>query len=116
MKDNLPTSDQVEWNLSSALIAEIQSLLSISTRLYLAGNLKKAFWALKAVKFRFIQSLENKERTSLRKIEKDFYEAINNKKTNVMAFLYEKYTEEIMDLLEAYGYLIPKKKDSTRIS
>lgn len=114
MKETLPTSDQVEWNLSSALIAEIQSLLSISTRLYLAGNLKKAFWALKAVKFRFIQSLETKERESLRKIEKDFYEASNNK--NKMAYFYEKYTEDIMDLLEAYGYLIPKKKDSTRIS
>ena len=76
--------NQVEWNLSSALIAEIQSLLSISSKLYLVGNLKKAFWSLKAVKFRFIQSLNNDERKKLRDIEKDFDKSINNKNKTVV--------------------------------
>lgn len=113
MKENLSQVDQVEWNLSSALITEIQSLLSISSRLYLSGNLKKAFWSLKAVKLRFIQSLETKEREELKEIEKKFNES---KDTNKTAYVYDVYTEKIMDLLQAYGYLIPLKKDHTRIS
>ena len=116
MRDNFNIADQVEWNLSAALISEIQGLLSISTRLYLAGNLRKAFWALKAVKFRFIQSLNKEERKELKDIEKEFYEAIKDSKKGKMAYLYEKYTEGIMDFLEMYGYLIPKKKDITKIS
>lgn len=114
MKENYSTVDQVEWNLSAALIAEIQSLLSISSRLYLAGNLKKAFWSLKAVKFRFIQSLDAEERKKLKTIEQNFKR--NNDNKNKMAYLYDRYTESIMDLLQEYGYLIPLKKDHTRIS
>ncbi len=116
MIDNFTHQDQVEWNLSSALIAEIQSLLSISNRAYLNGNLSKAFWCLKTVKFRLIQSLDPKERTSLKEIEMNFMKAMKERKKPMMAYLYEKYTENIMDYLEAYGYLIPKKKDSKRIS
>ena len=116
MRDNIPSQDQVEWNLSSALINEIQALLSISTRLYLAGNIRKAFWSLKAVKFRFIQSLNSEERTLLKDLEKEFFHSINKKEKNKMAYVYDVYTEKIMDFLEMYGYLIPKKKDITRIS
>lgn len=122
MIDNLSQSNQVEWNLSSAIVGEIQRLLSVSTTAYLNGNLVKAFWCLKAVKFRFIQSLtkdmgeEKGERSKLKGIEKSFYESSKKNKRNEMAYYYDIYTETIMDLLEEYGYLIPKKKDSTRIS
>ncbi len=116
MTDNLIQPDQVEWNLSSALIAEIQSLLSISNRAYLGGNLARAFWCLKTVKFRFIQSLDKEERGVLKELEKKFIKAIRAKQKPVMAYLYEEYTEKIMDFLQQYGYLIPKKKDSKRIS
>ena len=71
---------------------------------------------MKGVKFRFIQSLNKEERKKLKGFEHEFYEAIKNNNRGKLAYLYEIYTEEIMDLLEQYGYLIPKKKDSTRIS
>lgn len=116
MTDNLTHPDQVEWNLSSALIAEIQNLLSISNRAYLNGNLIKAFWCLKAVKFRFIQSLDPEERKELKELEKDFTKAIKEHKKSERAYIYEHYTEKIMDFLQLYGYLIPLKKDSKRIS
>ena len=116
MTDNYNQSDQVEWNLSSALIAEIQSLLSISNRAYLSGNLSKSFWCMKTVKFRFIQSLNPDERTSLKTIEMNLIKAMREKKGGWMAYLYENYTEKIMDYLQLYGYLIPLKKDSKRIS
>ncbi|HEC37461.1 hypothetical protein LCGC14_0476660 [marine sediment metagenome] len=116
MIDNYNQPDQVEWNLSSAVIGQIQSLLEISSRAYLNGNLSKAFWCLKASKFRFIQSLNPKERKSLRNMEMKFMKAMKQRKKSMMAYLYEEYTEKLMDYLEAYGYLIPKKKDSTRIS
>jgi len=116
MENINPTSNQVEWNLSSAVIGEIQTLLGISNRSYLNGNLSKAFWCLKAVKFRFIQSLNTEERNGLKKLEKSFMLGIKERKKGYMAYIYEGYTEKIMDLLELYGYLIPKKKDSKRIS
>ncbi len=106
--------NQVEWNLSQALIAEMQYLLTTANKLFLSGNLDRAFWALKAVKFRFIQSLDPEERKKLKEIEKDFYDNMKNK--NQQARTYDKYNETIMDYLEAYGYLIPQKKDTHRIS
>ena len=75
MKDNLQ-QDQVEWNLSSGIVSEIQNLLNTANRLYINGNILKAFWCLKSVKFRFIQSLAPNERKALRKIEKSFYDEV----------------------------------------
>ncbi len=115
MKDNLQ-QDQVEWNLSSGIVSEIQNLLNTANRLYINGNILKAFWCLKSVKFRFIQSLAPDERKALRKIEKSFYDQRQELNRNKMAYHYEDYNEKIMDLLDVYGYLIPKKKDSKRIS
>lgn len=111
--DNIKVN-QVEWNLSQALIAEMQYLLTTANKLFLSGNLNRAFWALKAVKFRFIQSLDPEERKKLKKIEKDFYD--NSKNKNQQARTYDEYNEKIMDYLESYGYLIPQKKDTHRIS
>ncbi len=116
MKDNLSDNKEVEWNLSSGIVSEIQNLLNTSNRLYINGNILKAFWCLKSVKFRFIQSLMETERTDLRNIEKSFYEERQESNRNKMTFFYEEYNEKIMDLLDEYGYLIPKKKDSKRIS
>ena len=110
--DNIKLN-QVEWNLSQALIAEIQYLLATANKLFLNGNINRAFWALKAVKFRFIQSLDTEERDKLKKIEKDFYDTKNK---NQQARTYDEYNEKIMDYLEVYGYLIPQKKDTHRIS
>lgn len=115
MKDNL-SQEQVEWNLSSGIVSEIQNLLNTANRLYINGNILKAFWCLKSVKFRFIQSLAPDERKALRKIEKSFYDERQELNKNKMAYHYEDYNEKIMDLLDDYGYLIPKKKDSKRIS
>ena len=116
MKDNLSDNQQVEWNLSAGIVSEIQTLLNNTNRLYINGNILKAFWCLKSVKFRFIQSLTSDERKELRKIEKVFYEEKEKSNRNKMTFFYEEYNEKIMDLLDVYGYLIPKKKDSKRIS
>ncbi len=116
MTDNIPTSNQVEWNLSSGIVSEIQNLLNTANRLYINGNILKAFWCLKSVKFRFIQSLTKPERKNLKEIEKSFYDQRQESNRNKMAYYYEEYNEKIMDSLDDYGYLIPKKKDSSRIS
>ncbi len=108
------SNQQVDWNLAAAILGEIQSLLGTATRLYLSGNITRAFWTLKAVKFRFIQSLNEDERKALKKLEKRFRKHIGS--PGAKAYLYDIYQEEIMDLLETYGYLIQKKKDSHRIS
>ncbi|KKN40797.1 hypothetical protein LCGC14_0730130 [marine sediment metagenome] len=108
------SSQQVDWNLAAAILGEIQQLLGTATRLYLAGNITKAFWTLKAVKFRFIQSLNEDERKNLKRLEKKFRKYIN--RSEAKAYVYDLYQEVIMDLLETYGYLIQKKKDSHRIS
>ncbi|KKN65827.1 hypothetical protein LCGC14_0477630 [marine sediment metagenome] len=116
MEENLSHNKEVEWNLSAGIVGEIQNLLNTANRLYINGNILKAFWCLKSVKFRFIQSLEKDERKELRKTEKTFYEEREKSNRNKMTFYYEEYNEKIMDLLDEYGYLIPKKKDSKRIS
>ena len=112
--DERHTTQQVEWNLSSAIILEIQALLSKASNYYLGQNIKKAFWTLKTLKFRFIQSLDVDERKELKEIEKDFVS--NHKNKGKVIILYESYAEKIMDLLDSYGYLLQKKKDSTRIN
>ncbi len=91
-------------------------MLNRATMLYLNGNIIKAYWSLKSVKFRFIQSLDPVERKGLRNMEENFFKARKENKSNAMAYEFEKYNEKIMDLLESYGYLIQKKKDSFRIS
>ena len=112
--DERHTTNQVEWNLSAGILQEIQALLSKASNYYLGQNIKKAFWTLKTLKFRFIQSLEDKERKELKKIEEDFVS--NHKDKGKVIILYENYAEKIMDLLDSYGYLLQKKKDSTRIN
>ena len=108
------TTQQVEWNLSSAIILEIQALLNKASGYYNGHNIRKAFWTLKTLKFRFIQSLDKPEREELKTIEKDFIDNHNSK--GKVIIIYENYAEKIMDLLDSYGYLLQRKKDSTRIS
>ncbi len=123
MEGNLPAADQVEWNLSAALVAEIQTLLLKATAAYNKGGIPQAFYFMKSIKFRFVQSLDKDERKKLRSIEGIFSKikrgylkigSYNSKDS--LSIVYERYNIEIMDLLQLYGYLIPLKKDSTRIS
>lgn len=123
MEENITHTEQVEWNLSAALVSEIQSLLLRATTTYNRGNILQAFYFMKSIKLRFIQSLDNIERKKLRSIEGIFSKVkrgylkigkLNSRDSLVV--IYEKYSISIMDLLQLYGYLIPLKKDTTRIS
>ncbi len=110
----------VAWNLSSALVSEIQSLLLEATRNYNAGRIKQAYWYMKSVKLRFVQSLTDDERKDLKKKEIFFQKVSNgiikpntpNLKWDLCA-IYENYNIAVMDLLNSYGYLIPTKKEAT---
>jgi hypothetical protein len=125
---------EVAWNLSQALIMEISNLLQRANNHYLKGELDKAFYCLKAIKFRIIQDLNPEERKVLSDLEDTYSQLIhalaeftsspNNAKNNMPENVikiskqkgpegYEKYNETLMDLLGKYGYTISKKEDRT---
>jgi len=124
-------SEQVSWTLSLALINHLASLLQQATNYYLAGDIEKAFFRLKAVRMRIIQNLKDTDKHPERKkcIDKEieFAKKKINKKLltdNPGDYLkakqdqmrtYEEYNTLIMDLLEKYGYLIKKREDRTSI-
>ncbi len=110
---------EVAWNLSQALISEIQNLLLLASSKYNRGEIQKAFYYMKSVKLRFIQSLDKTERNALKKIELSFIKLklkyYGRDLSGRQSSTYEFYTEKIMDLLNDYGYLVPLKKSSHKI-
>ena len=113
------TTSAVSWNLSQQLIFELNNLLVLADKRYLSGNISGWFFHLKAVKMRITQSLNNDERKILEGFEKQIIVFENLKPTpenrTLLVTLIEKYNEQLMDFLEKYGYLIQKKKDSTKM-
>lgn len=101
------------WNLSQQIIFQIANLLQSTSRAYLAGDLQGAFFKVREVKIliysalnpserKFLADLESKIATS-RKLKLKYHEAIME------------YREQMMILLDKYGYGVGKKKDSTKM-
>ena len=117
-------TEKVSWNLAAGLLQEIQLHLIRASNFYLAGNLERWFYQLKAVKMRIISSLNQEERLALKNLETEImYDIvphsnpiINRSKKEHAALHIETYNESLFDMLEKYGYLVQKQEDRTRIN
>ncbi len=133
------TEQQVEWNLSGPLIAEIAGLLALASAHNLKGKYQKQFITLRAVRMRFIQNLEKDERKNLYDTESEFASNMSKSKMtaeeircmhdgshdsrakdrtlawNTAMTSLEEYNTLIMDLLDKYGFLLNRKTDSSKI-
>lgn len=123
---NTSSTTEVSWNLSQAVIYELQNLLTQATNNYIRGDPIKSYFCLKAVKMRVIASFKPEERKSLRKLEIDIAEQITQIRKeedslrkqellNIFSAHYEFYNEKLIDLLDKYGYLISKKQETSRM-
>ena len=124
---------KVSWNASSGLISEISNRRSYANNFFVNGDIKKAFNTLISIKQSVIQSFNKEERQSLAKYEEIFDKisfalsksaSISFNQTTRKAFIdakniatkiYSKYNDELMDLLDKYGYLIGEQTDSSKM-
>ena len=117
-EDKKILEEQVAWNLSGQLVEQISALLFKASELFLDGKIPQAFHGLVAVKHRFIQNLNDEDRKRLTLLESYFITIRNSNKLQQypkihlgkLTQAYSIYNAEIMDLLEQYGYTIPKTK------
>lgn len=133
MKEEYPQQDhnsQVAWNLSSSLIMEVSELLVKADQEYLQGKPDNAYYSMKAIKMRIVNSLNAEERKYLKAMESKVVRWVSianmyaskykykeaSQARAVLAEKYEEYNETIMDLLDKYGYLIQRKEDKTKIN
>lgn len=125
---------KVAWNISQGIITEIANRRSYANTFFVNGDIKKAFSTLISIKQSVIQSLTSSERESLKKIEDKFNKlskflssnsagSFNNNvreayntSVSLATKLYSKYNDELMDLLENYGYLIGEQTDASKMN
>jgi len=114
--------EQVSWNLSAILIMSIGEMLSRGNRYYIMGRIQEQFFCFKSIKMQIIQSLTKNERALLSDMETKIWnkkvQSKGNKNTlayHNFVYFVEGYQNLVMDLLDQYGYLISKKKDSKHI-
>jgi len=121
-------NEKVSWNLAQNLVMEIGEILHESTKAYLSGDIIKWFFQQKAIKMLVVSSLGKDERkimsdreTVISQLIKPATSEFVSPKVNQravrakLAFLVEKYSECLMDLLEKYGYLISKRENAGRM-
>ena len=105
----MDVGERVSWNLSEGLIRQLSNLLAQSNARYLAGNIEGAFYCLKVVRQRIIQSLKEDEREKCFELEKKFsnnsFSSINQKEQHnnfkmKQYLVYDKYNTLLMDYLE----------------
>jgi len=114
--------EQVSWNLSAILIMSIGEMLTRANRYYIQGLIQQQFFCFKSIKLQIIQSLTKNERALLTDMETKIWnkkvQSKGNKNTAAyhnFVYFVEGYQNLVMDLLDQYGYLIGKKKDSKHI-
>lgn len=136
--------EEVSWSMDVGLLHQITILLDLSSQFSMKGQYNKMLDALICCKSKFIQALNKEEREGLKKLEKDMSLAVHShtlitnsnlkyylmqNRSNEKLFqklekqyggklqpLVENYQEKLMDLLDSYGYLNKKKKDSTKMN
>jgi hypothetical protein len=124
---------KVSWNASEGLIMEISNRRVSANTWFIAGNLRKAFHTLTAIKQSVIQSFSKTEREKLKGYEEKFgkisavltsgYSSSFNGSTRQLysqAYrlglkFYSDYNDTLMDLLEERGYLIGEQSDASKM-
>ena len=114
------------WNLAQHIIREISLLLYKASQSFVAANFNVAMQNLQAIRLRIAPNLESKELKTLEYIEIKFLKQLpktratgfntgDPKATTETYKLYKEYNDVLMGYLKKYGYLIPPKKDKTRL-
>lgn len=112
-------NNQVDWNLSAELVRQIGESLAEAGYWFKKGRPDKQFFCLLNVKGRFIQSIKPEEEKVLEKKELEIHR-VNRRlegiqRRNQMGYLVLQYNNEIMKLLQKYGYLVGLKKNKEKI-
>jgi len=127
--EEIEKPQEVSWNLSMILIAEIGNLLNHASNNYVKRNYGKAFDYLKAVKMRVVAYLSKDEINKLSDMEDKAYKYIEFSKpkgfnpigesyyenTFKLWKLLDEYNTFLFSLLRKYGLLIPMKEDTSKL-
>ena len=129
----MDSDKKVSWNASEGLIMELSNRRSMANTHFISGNIKKAFNTLISIKQSVIQSFKEEERETLKKIENKFSQISpalvqslsssfnkSSRKLYINAYklaikFYSEYNDNLMDLLESYGYLIGEQSDASKM-
>jgi len=119
MDDNNPPSvEQSAWNLSQMLIFQISQLLQEASLFYTKGNVRKAYFKTREIRFLIHADLTEEEIKECKRLEK-LFSVLPSKRpmraVQIQEYFLTKYREEIFNLLKKYGYLVSKKEESTRM-
>ena len=121
---------QVSWNLSQSIIQEMSNLFQRADDNYINRNYSKAFECYRTIKQRAIQSFNPEERKKFQAIEEEIllslsassdeniknnHPALFRKAINNIFKKLDEYNTLLMDTLNKYNYLIPPKKDRTKL-
>ena len=117
-----PKETEVRFNLGSDILKLIAGLLNKASECCLEGDPAAWFTTLKRVKALAIARFNQEERKRLHKFEDIICVAHNNyneretqEKYNTIIYWTERYENYLTELLDAKGYLIPLKMDTTSL-
>ncbi len=116
--DNPQDSEEtplVEYNLSLKKTEHIGNLLTSADRLYLHGNVIKAFESLTRICRRIRNRFSEKEFKYGKKLEflfrKNRFQKDTGKRIAIYDFLYDKYDLFIERMLKKYGYDVKERQN-----
>ena len=124
-------SDQVEWNMANLLNIELSNLRQQANRNFVSGRYNLGIDSLVAMKMTGVHAMDQNERAALTTIEKEIEKhLIDFNKSNslndedrrraaiaslFLRRLFLSYSELLMDILHAHGFLGSYKKDGARM-
>lgn len=121
-------SFKASFNMAQILISQIGNLLAQTNYNYVRGDIPLAFYCTQSIKMNIVQNLDQDERKKLNELESKLAELIENYNlvkrnkrdeakviNKKIAGLYLKYKEEVMDLLNKYGYLVSERQDASKM-
>ena len=145
MRDYTPKiEEQVSWNLSQEISGQIASLIRTGRRYAISGDVLNSFFMFKEIRLLINHHLNSKEIEKVEDLE-DAINRVNIEMRQLSIFeeddfefdddgsrqrgiklklivlknkrleLNEKYRRKILDLLDSYGYLMERKKDSAHM-
>lgn len=125
------TTEQVEWNMAQLLTMEISRLRVEANRAFVQRNYPKHVESIISMKMTTQHCFSKQQRDELQKLEDKIFPLLNitgietafdpskeELKQRAMTGLRKlcmEYDSEVMTLLDRYGFLGDKKKDSSRI-
>lgn len=104
------------WNLAEPMMWDIANRLKTARDSFLAGNLDKYYWNLEAVVRVLYGFLTPDEREEAAKQELVIQNYLSNKQgKEKLSILLKKYDGLVMVLLHEHKFLVPPKKDRTKL-